>query len=235
MYSENMVSPDKILPPEIREKLDEEGFDKTRKHSRWNYMCAFFLPDTKTCSQSLTRRRVEKILEKHFDDLKFKNTRSTSNEALKELVNADLLEVDGESSEHRYWVTDSLNNADSQMSETTSGPSADTVQSTERDAPSPSTASTGSAGLTASHSTGDVARRPTLQIRGMLSLGALVAGLSLTIVALVLLRLPVVTALWLESAFLGWTLIWLGVAAGVVTVAQWVRSDLGTFFDIEST
>lgn len=229
-----MVSPDKRIPTEIRTMLNEEGFDKTRKHSRWNYICAFVMQEADTFDQSLTRRRVEQTLEKHFDDLEFKNTRSTSQNALNDIVNADLLEVDKEGTEYRYWLTHSLNNADSQTSETTSGPSADTVQSTERDAPSPSNTSTGIPELTASHSTGDIARRPALQIRGMLSLGALVAGLSLTIVALVLLRLPVVTAPWLESAILGWTLISLGVAAGVVTVAQWVCRDLGTLFDIES-
>ncbi|WP_262174497.1 hypothetical protein [Haloarcula laminariae] len=229
-----MVDPDSTIPEEIREILEEEGFDKKRKHSRWNYTHAFAHKNADTPRNSLTRNDVEQVLERHFDDLKFENTRSTSNNALDDLVEADILEVEKMNSGHLYWLAHSLNTADSQTSEPTNDLSAGAVQPTEHDSSAPSTTSTSSAEPTAAHSGDNVARSSSLQLRGMVSLLTLTAGMSLTIVTLVLLRLPVVTAPWLESAVLAWILISLGVAAGTVTVAQWVRRDLGASFDISS-
>lgn len=229
-----MVSSDSDIPEEIREILDEE-FGKTRKHSRCVYTQVFVDEGADTFRQSLIRRDVEKILERECDDIEFKTTKSTSNRALKDLVKAGILESEEkEGCPHRYWLMHSLDVTDDQTSETKSSRSPSTVQSTERNSLSLSTALTGSSEPTATRSTGDGAWSPALQIRGMVSLLALVAGLFLTIVTLVLLRLPVITALWLESATLAWGLISLGLAAGVVAVTQEVRRNLGTFSDIES-
>ena len=63
-------------------------------------------------------------------------------------------------------------------------------------------------------------------MRGIVSLIALVVGLFVTIVTLALLRLRVVAALWQTSAVVAWGLISLGVAAGVVTIAQLVCRGL---------
>ena len=247
-----MASPDSdSIPEEIRTILDDEEFSETRKHSRWYYVRAFVAKGADTFQRSLTRRDVEQWLEQHYNDLCFANTRSTSHEALQDLVKVDILEVDKKGTGHRYWVTHSLNTAERQASDTAGSPSdgraqsterdtsspstastgpaeATAAQSTERDASSPSTASTGPAEATAAQSTAGVAWDPSSQILGVGSLFALVAGLFLTIVALVFLRLPIATAPWIESAALAWALISIGVAAGGVTVAQWLDQNLGT-------
>jgi cobalamin biosynthesis Mg chelatase CobN len=270
-----MASPDSdSIPEEIRTILDDEEFSETRKHSRWYYVRAFVAKGADTFQRSLTRRDVEQWLEQHYNDLCFANTRSTSHEALQDLVEVDILEVDKKGTGHRYWVTHSLNTAERQASDTAGSPSdgraqsterdtsspstastgpaeataaqsterdasspstastgpaeATAAQSTERDASSPSTASTGPAEATAAQSTAGVAWDPSSQILGVGSLFALVAGLFLTIVALVFLRLPIATAPWIESAALAWALISIGVAAGGVTVAQWLDQNLGT-------
>lgn len=185
------------LPDELHEALSEGGFDPLQKYSRWTYAEVFVRKKADSSTRALTRREVEADLAEYNG---LDPARSTSYEALGDLVEADILDINTDLDTHQYWLSSALDSTPAGAIDDAPASESDPTSGELTHSPVPVRDTSSQSRLRYLSST-------------PFPLSLLVIGLSLVVLTAVLLRLSVPRIVWGVSAIFAWGAISFGSVA----------------------